>query len=229
MPDPSMPPELQPIEALLERELGDAAMARAFAGIVVADALQWTPPVVDPAEVESIVAYTFGNRIDHNGNRSPGPVNDALADIVTRLHLETGAPVYAQWEIAEAVGDRIATSRLISITPSRDARGGTVYLSTGGVAAAILEKVGDARRLGKVAVVGFADHLKRSVDTSRRVGMDAAAPAGYDMPNTYDPQSGQPWTRSRLVYLVHDVCCRAEDRRNELLRPVLGPAQGNHP
>jgi hypothetical protein len=86
------------------------------------------------------------------------------------------------------------------------------------VAAAVIERVGDARRLGKVAVVGFADHIKRCVDTSRRAGMDAAAPAGVELPATYDAQSGQPWTRSRLTYLVHDILCRAEDRRDQLIR-----------
>lgn len=31
------------------------------------------------------------------------------------------------------------------------------------------------------------------------------------------PHSGQPWTRVRLAYLLHDVICRFEDRRNELI------------
>ena len=112
---------------------------------------------------------------------------------------------------------RIASQHLVSITPLRDARAEPVYLSTGGVAAAIVRQAGDPRRLGKVAVVGFADHIKRCVDTSRRAGLDAAAPAGYAMPMAYDADSGQPWTRSRLVYLLHDVMCRIEDRRNELI------------
>jgi hypothetical protein len=211
------PLALQALEAHLGHELGDAALAKEFAGIVIADALQWIPPVVAPQEVKTIVAYTFGNRIDANGNRSPGPVNAALADVVVRLHAETGAPVYAQWEVAEAIGDRIAARNLVSIRPLRDARAETVYLSTGGVADAVVKRVGDARQLGKVAVVGFADHIKRCVDTSRRAGMDAAAPAGYALPTTYDTQSGQPWTRSRLIYLLHDVMCRAEDRRNQLI------------
>jgi hypothetical protein len=85
------------------------------------------------------------------------------------------------------------------------------------VASAIIKRVGDPKRLGKVAVVGFADHIKRCVDTSRRAGMDAVAPAGYDMPAAYDVRSGQPWTRSRLAYLLHDVMCRVEDRRNALI------------
>lgn len=214
--DPASP-DIAALEAYLAAQLGDAAVARTFAQLVVADVLQWKPPLVAPNEVKTIVAYTFGNRIDANGNRSPGPVNEALADIAVRLHQQTGAPIYAQWEIAEAIGNRVQAQHLASITPLRNAKAETVYLSTGGTAAAVVERARGAASLGKVAVVGFCDHIKRCVDTSRRFGMDAAAPATYDMPTAYDPQSGQPWTRSRLAYLMHDVCCRAEDRRDQLI------------
>ena len=47
--------------------------------------------------------------------------------------------------------------------------------------------------------------------------MDASAVEGYVMPTLYDGLSGQPWTRSRLTYLMHDIMCRAEDRRNALI------------
>ena len=90
-------------------ELGDETVARAFAEIVRTDALLWRPPIIAPRDTIAILGYTFGNRIDGNGNRSPGPVNAAIA------------------------------------------------------------------------------------------------------------HSGQPWTRVRLAYLLHDVMCRFEDRRNELI------------
>lgn len=202
---------------LLTLELGDPAEARAFAEIIASDVLQWKPPTIFPREVQTIVAYTFGNRFEANGNRSPGPVNAALAEVAVRLHEETGAPVYAQWEVAEAIGARIPSRCLISITPLRDARAEPVYLSTGGVAAAIVRHAGDPKQLGKVAVIGFADHIKRCIDMTCRAGLDAAAPTGYAMPTTYDANSGQPWTRSRLIYLLHDVMCRIEDRRNQLI------------
>jgi hypothetical protein len=205
------------VEALLARELDDQMMARAFAETVLADALLWKPRVMAPRDTATILAYTFGNRIDANGNRSPGPVNAAIADVAVKLHEETGAPVYAQWEVAAAIGERIATTHVVSITPLRDARAEPVYLSTNGVAAAVADRAGGAAQLGKVAVVAFRDHIRRCVDTSRRAGMDAAAPAGYEMPSAYDVHSGQPWTRSRLAYLLHDVMCRFEDRRNQVI------------
>ena len=63
-----------------------------------------------------------------NGNRIPGPMNEALADIVVQLHKETNAPVFAQWEIAEAIGDRIAPENLAVINPTLDAQANIVYI-----------------------------------------------------------------------------------------------------
>jgi hypothetical protein len=116
-----------------------------------------------PSATTTILGYTFGNRIDVNGNRSPGPVNTAIADIAVRLHEETGAPVCAQWEVA--AGNRIAAKYIFSITALRDARAEPLYLSTNAVAAAVANCAGGAGRLGKVAVVAFCDHNRHTVST----------------------------------------------------------------
>ena len=63
------------IIAHLRQELGDAATAEALAGIIEADTLSWRAPVIDVAQVASVIAFTFGNRMLPNGNREPGPVN----------------------------------------------------------------------------------------------------------------------------------------------------------
>ena len=49
----------QEVEPLLARELGDETVACAFAQIVVADALQWRPPVMAPSAMTTILGYTF--------------------------------------------------------------------------------------------------------------------------------------------------------------------------
>ena len=72
--------------------------------------------------------------------------------------------------------------------------------------------------LAWVAVPMAQAQTKRCVDTSIAAGMTAAAPAGYDMPKAYDAQSGQPWTRSRLAYLMHDIRERITDRRDLLVK-----------
>jgi hypothetical protein len=220
MPDDPQEPatiDVAAIENHLATELGDRSLARELARLIVSDVLTWRPPRVIPGQVNTIVAYAFGNRIDANGNRSPGPVNEALADLLVRLQQETGAAVFAQWAVAAAVGGRVPADRLTAITPLLNAQAETVYLSTGGVAAEIIRRVGDPARLGQVGVLAFRDHVKRCVDTSRRFGMAAAAPAGYELPGDYDTLSGQPWTRSRLAYLMHDLRCRTEDRRDQLI------------
>lgn len=211
---------LAALEAHLARELGDRETARALAEALHEDALSWRAPEVDPARVDTIMAFTFGNRMLPNGNRTPGPVNEALADIAVDLHRVKGAGIYAQWEVAEAIGSRVAPDKLTPIYPGRDERAEPVYLSTSGVVAAAVAMQADRRSLGVVGVVGFADHLWRCVTTVRQFGLDAYVPSGHAMPRTYDAQSGQPWCRSRLAYLMHDIMIRASERRGRLMGPA---------
>lgn len=205
------------IEAHLARELGDRETARALADAIREDTLSWRAPEIDPMRVDTIMAFTFGNRMLSNGNRAPGPVNEALADIVARLHRQRGVPVYAQWEIAEAIGARVPQDKVTAIFPGRDERAEPVYLSTSGVVSAVVAMQTEPRSLGVIGVVGFADHLWRCVMTARQFGLDAFTPQGYVMPGEYDAQSGQPWCRSRLAYLMHDIMIRVSERRARLV------------
>lgn len=91
-----------------------------------------------------------------------------------------------------------------------------MYLSTGGV----VEEIARYGAEGPVGVVAFADHLYRAVATSRRCGFDAYAPEGVAMPSTYDPDSGQPWCRDRMAYLLHDIMIRATERRAEIIQAM---------
>ena len=204
------------LAARLSAQLGDAAIARELAAIVAADTLDWTAPVIAVPRIQTVLGFTFGNRMEANGNRAPGPVNQALAAIAARLAGETGAPVIAQWEVAEPTAALLAGGRVQPIFPGRDGRGEPVYLSTLGVLEALARTTPPAR-LGIVGVVAFADHLPRCVATARRLGFDAYAPAGIAMPTEYDPLSGQAWCRSRLVYLVHDMMLRLTERRAAML------------
>lgn len=208
------------IEAHLTHELGDGGIAHELANALHEDVLSWRAPEIDATKIDTILAFTFGNRLLPNGNRSPGPVNEALADLVSRLHRETGAPVYAQWEVAEAVGTRMPANMLTAIFPDRDERAEPVYLTTSDVVSAVVKGAADRHSFGVVGIVGFADHLWRCVATARRFGLDAYAPSGYAMPCEYDARSGQPWCRSRLPYLMHDIMIRASERRG---RPTSQP------
>ena len=201
----------------LERELGDRETARALADLLGEDALSWRAPQTDPAQIDTIMAFTFGNRMLPNGNRAPGPVNEALADVAVRLHRLKGARIYAQGRWPRRSVPARRGKMLTPIYPGRDERAEPVYLSTGGVVSAVIALQADRRSLGTVGVVGFSDHLWRCVTTLRQSGVAAFAPAGFAMPGEYDPQSGQPWCRSRLAYLTHDIMIRASERRGRLI------------
>ena len=205
------------IESHLAHELGDRGTAFALAHVLQEDVLSWRAPEIDAGRIDTLIAFTFGNRMMPNGNRTPGPVNEALGDIAVQLHRQTGAPIYAQWEVAEAIGCRVPEQSLTAIYPGRDERAEPVYLSTSGVVSAVVAMQPQRRPLGVVGVIGFADHLWRCVTTARHFGLDAHAPRGVAMPGEYDAQSGQPWCRSRLAYLMHDIMIRASERRGRVM------------
>lgn len=201
----------------LADELADQATAEELARLLGEDVLSWRAPEIAPQQIATILAFTFGNRMQPNGNRQPGPVNEALAEIALRLHRQTGAPIYAQWEVAEAIGARVPQEKLNTIFPARDERAEPIYLSTSAVIADIVRQSGNPRSLGNVAIVAFADHAWRCVTAARRLGLVASVPAGLPMPGEYDVLSGQPWCRSRLAYLLHDLAIRAAERRDALI------------
>jgi len=138
----------------------------------------------------------------------PGPTNEALAAATKRFVAKHHVPVFAQSEIAEVLqADGVAN--VISIDPVVGADGKVVYLSTAGVADQIVSKAQAAAiDLGTVGVLGFADHVVRSVLTADAAGLDAAVPKGVRLPRTYDVQSSQPWTRDRATYLATDLTGR---------------------
>ncbi|KVC55519.1 hypothetical protein WS58_29980 [Burkholderia pseudomultivorans] len=207
------------MSAKLNAQLGDAATVDAVMPAMIDVGFSWDLPTIAAAQAGAIVAYSFGNRPNAaSGNTSstggnqaalpdPGPVNEALADAVHAIYRLKPVKVYAQWEIARFLVSKygMGTDVLTSIEPQIASDGTIVYLSTAGVAAAAVSRAGGAAAMGKVAVVGHRDHAKRCIQTSRQAGMQAAAAAEVPLPTLYDPQSGQPWTRNRNLYLVHDM------------------------
>ncbi|MFD9690114.1 hypothetical protein ACFXPX_36360 [Kitasatospora sp. NPDC059146] len=196
--------------------LGDRAAAEAEVPRILDVCFDWAPPTVEPAKVDFLLAYAFGNRAPAGGGDpakvryEPGPVNRELADTVARIHRRRKVPVYAQWEIAHFLTDVHGLTDVTSIEPVVAPDGTITYLSTYGVAAQVAAaRKGLPGGIGTAGVVGFRDHVKRCVLTTRLAGIaSAGAPAGTAMPGTYDPRSGQAWTRSRELYLVHDMAAQ---------------------
>jgi hypothetical protein len=207
---------LETMKKRLAAELGDAHLAERLAEIIEVDALCWKPPAIAPNNIQTIIGFTFGNRMARNGNREPGPVNEALAALAARLSQEAGARLIAQWEVAEAAAPLLPPNAVTSIFPRRDERDEPVYLGTTDVLEDIARQW-PPESLGCIGIIAFSDHAFRCVAAARRLGFDAYVPAGYALPTEYDPQSGQAWCRSRLAYLLHDVMLRVSDRRAAIL------------
>jgi hypothetical protein len=51
--------------------------------------------------------------------------------------------------------------------------------------------------------------------------MDAFIAADHPLPADYDPQSGQAWTRSREVYLLHDLAAQFMGLRAEAIGRMM--------
>ncbi len=173
-----------------------------------ASILDFEPERAPLEQFDAIVVFSFGNRVAADGTVSAGPTNRDLAIATAALLEQRAVTVYAQWEVAEHLAAD-GVDDLVSIEPDIGADGSVVYLSTAGVfekAARLASESG--RPFEHVGVVGFADHAVRCVLTVRASGVDAAVPIEAELPDTYDPESGQAWTRSRPVYLPTDLVGR---------------------
>jgi hypothetical protein len=208
----------------LAEELDDRDAARALVPHLLDVGFDWHPETRPVRKLDFLLAYGFGNRPPAGGGDptkvlpEPGPVNEDLADTVARIRRSRNIPVYAQWEIARFLKSKHHLTDVISIEPVVAPDGTITYLSTDGVAA----QVAELRRklpggVGTAGVVGFRDHVKRCVQTTRDRGMKAYAPEGFRMPATYDSRSGQAWTRRRDLYLVHDMAAQWQVLRQKLV------------
>jgi hypothetical protein len=208
----------------LASELADAPTAARVAPWLIDVGLTWAPPTASLDSFAFVIGYSFGNRTPPGGGDPtkvlplPGPVNKQLADTIAAITTRRTMPVYAQWEIARILASEHAMTDVVSIEPVRAADGTITYLSTDGVAAQILSKRKTIPSgVGRACIVGFRDHVKRCVLTTRARGIDAYAPDGISMPDTYDPHSAQAWTRRRDVYLVHDMGAQWAMKKSQLL------------
>ncbi|WP_130803535.1 hypothetical protein [Acinetobacter ihumii] len=217
--------------AKLGTQLGDSFLAGQLATTLMDVCFSWELPMIAATKINSIVAYAFGNRPNAaSGNTpstganqsampDPGPVNEALADTIYQIYQLKPVKIYAQWEIARFLVAKynLGSDVLTSIEPIVAPDGSIVYLNTDDVASAIIKLVGGASALGNVAVVGHRDHSKRCILTSKLRGMNASVVQEVALPVIYDPESGQPWTRSRSLYLVHDMYAQMYSQINLLV------------
>jgi len=185
----------------LESELGDRLQANKLAKFIAQELLVWSVPKGNLANVDSVIAFSFGNRLLKGGAAVPGPVNQRLAQVAIKIFKQIGCPVFAQWEVAECIGSAIPSNHLCPITPDVGEDGHTLkYLSTTDVILKIMKHMGRARETKHILVVAHRDHAHRCLAYLRQNGFKNACVPPFPLPQGYDPRSGQPWTRQRHIY-----------------------------
>lgn len=202
---PASDAELQrQMRGKLTAELGDSVVAGSETGYLFDTFFSWLPPAIDPAGINAIVAYAFGNRAGGGAGAMPvpGPVNEQIADAVFQLQRKTPVPIYAQWEIAQVLASKYALGGVVSVAPPVVANGKVSTPALDGVATAVIKQAGTAAALGNVAVVTHRDQASLAVQTSNAQGMKAGVAAGLGLPLAYDTSALQPSNRRRDLYLL---------------------------
>lgn len=199
----------------LSDELDDRRTADILTPCILDAAFNMMPPISRVADASMVIAFAFGNRPnpEHDPNKLalPGPMNLALAECCAATWRKKRMPLYMQWEIARCMQapefSDIPRSDIISIEPYWDDSGKLIYLSTDGVVLDIINKYfsGDPGKMGKAAVIGHRDHVKRCIMTCAARQVQGFAPQGIALPLWYDTQSDQPWTRRRDLYVLQDI------------------------
>ena len=237
MTDDASDPARTTLRHRLATELGDEALATRVAAALDdavtarlltrtgadrggADLVSYSPARVADDEVDSLWVLAFGYRlaagpvagdegIPPMSALEPGPVNEALAHAAASFVARRPVPIIAQWEVARVL-DTLNVDGVVSVEPDHSSDGSVVYLSTADVIAKGLRLAAEAGvDVGFAGVVGHADHAPRAVLTAIAAGLDAAVPEGIRLPADYDPESGQPWTRSREAFVPVDLMARA--------------------
>lgn len=157
------------------------------------------------ADETVIMAFSFGL----GPNNSPGATNKALAAIIKAIcEKDSRFPVFAQWEIADAL-------REIGITENFRAVIKNGYLNTEGVLEQFIDEFKRRNTSVKsVIVVAQPDHFYRCRRLVEKQGLTAILPAlvppkpwlsfGCDDWG-YDPTSEQDWIRSRPRFLLKEL------------------------
>jgi len=167
---------------------------------------------------EAVVAFAFGFGPARKGVPHPpeqyhpllhhaGKTNEALANVIVPF-AQKGLAVFAQWEVAEAL-----KAHGILVPDRRGARPERTYLGTSGVVEQFMHNGLD--QLRSVVLVAHRHHAFRCLETTRALfgsrgnTIDVLVP---ELPDVYDPDSVQPWTRSMENYVAYEVESRFRNR-----------------
>jgi len=214
------PETAERVVAGLEDWLVDLVVTATGGAIEGSPLLSSTPATMPDEQVESLWLFSWGYRIAPTAGigpvelmdtpppieaLEPGPVNAAIAREAARFVADHPVPIIAQWEIAREL-HRLGVDGVIAVEPVREADGTLHYLSTPDVITEGQRQAAEAGiTVGRAGVITFAPLAFGSVAAACLGGLDAAVPAGADLPREYDPESGQLWTRSLEAWVPVDL------------------------
>ncbi len=190
----------------LTNELNDRATATDETGYLLDTFFSWTPPTVAAASINTIAAFSFGNRAGASAAAPvPGPVNEAIADAVFQLRQKVAAPIFAQQDIAGVLASKYGLTAGVTSIATPALAAGSPIPTPDGVVAAIVKQAGSAAALGKVGIVTHRDQASLAVRVSNAAGMQAAVPAGFTLPSLYDTSAQMAAMRRRDLYLLSNA------------------------
>jgi hypothetical protein len=208
------------VVAGLSDETVAALVTLAGGDIAGSPMLSYTPTTVDPADIDSLWVFAYGYRfapgveppadgaVPSPEQIDPGPVNEALAQLAAEFVAEHPMPIFTQVEVAVGLAER-GVPYVVMIGPDIEPDGTIRYLSTAGVIEKGLRMADEAGiTVGRTGVLCQADHAVRCLLTLRAQGLTADVPEGVVLPAEFDPESGQPWTRSREIWIPTDLAAR---------------------
>ena len=178
--------------------------------------LSWhLTPSAQLQDGQAVVAFSFGQ----GPHRQPGGTNRALAAIIQNICQQYDVEIYAQWEIAELLQEDGCDVAYTAVSEN-------TYLSTRDVWSQIQAEWARAKtKHNTIILVAHPDHQYRCHTLLSLAGYDVLVPdlsiflpQGWEAfccdSHGYDPNSTQPWTRSRQDFLPYELRVR--------LKHVLG-------
>ncbi|MFA6416784.1 MAG: hypothetical protein WCW61_01180 [Patescibacteria group bacterium] len=146
---------------------------------------------------DAIFCQSFGPR-----KNEPGMSNFYLAACILRVYNfyknahDCHVPLIIQKDCADAFTEDIKIDKIIS-----QHRNPNTYLDSYEVSRQCAEFC-TQKGFKTVLVFAHPDHIWRVMKTLKKLGLNAAAADTSGTP--YDPKSIQPWTRSRLRFLIRE-------------------------
>lgn len=159
------------------------------------------PTVEDLQNIKYVAALSFGYRIRTKRKLVvPGPTNNRLAEIAIKIGQEFNVPIFAQWEIADAIE---ATRRKVDLIRIDKQRSDGKYLETGEVLHHIKAYVKKQPNLTQGLVVAHANHVDRVIAQADKIKLNLMPYT--NLPRSFDRKDAQWWVRNRLLWALRET------------------------